>query len=122
EIACYYDEAFANLPHMRVVQSLPEERARSAHHLYIALFDFAALGTGRQRFLNALARHRVGAQVHYIPVYRQPYYSERFGLRPQDSPALEDYYPQCLSLPLCQDMTDEEAERVVMAVREAIGA
>ena len=42
-IARRYDEAFGKLPHVRLPQSAPQERARSGHHLYVALFDFAAM-------------------------------------------------------------------------------
>ena len=75
-IARRYDEAFGRLPHVRLPQSSPQERARSGHHLYIALFDFDAMGTTRTAFMTRLRGQGIGSQVHYIPVYRQPYYAK----------------------------------------------
>jgi len=121
EIAARYDSAFAALPHVRLPQSTPKERARSALHLYLAVFDFDALGTTRTAFMTRLNKAGVGSQVHYIPVYRHPYYAQRYGVDPALFPAAESYYRGCLSLPLFPGMTDEDVEHVVATVREAIG-
>ena len=122
EIAALYDAAFAGLPHVRLPQSAPADRARSALHLYLAVFDFAALGTTRTTFMGRLAQAGVGSQVHYIPVYRHPYYAQRYAVDPATFPAAESYYGGCLSLPLFPGMTDEDAEHVVATVRAAVGA
>ena len=115
-IARRYDEAFAKLPHARMPQSSPQDRARSGHHLYIALFDFAALGTTRAAFMTKLRALGIGSQVHYIPVYRHPYYVERYGIDPAAFPNAEHYYSRCLSLPFYPALTDEDVERVIAAV------
>jgi UDP-4-amino-4,6-dideoxy-N-acetyl-beta-L-altrosamine transaminase len=122
ELVRFYDESFSDLNCVALPQSRAADRGRSAHHLYVALFDFAAIGKKRQQFLDEMRKHRVGAQVHYIPVYRQPFYAEREGTAPADFPVSESYYERCLSLPLFPDLTDREAERVVSTVRRAIGA
>ena len=122
EIAAHYDRAFAALPHVRLPQSAPADRLRSALHLYLAVFDFAALGTTRTTFMSRLGKAGVGSQVHYIPVYRHPYYARRYAVDPATFPAAEDYYRGCLSLPLFPGMTDEDAEHVVATVRAAVGA
>lgn len=122
EIAGRYDAAFAGLPHLRLPQSAPAERARSALHLYLAVFDFDALGTTRTAFMARLNKAGVGSQVHYIPVYRHPYYMQRYAVDPALFPEAESYYRSCLSLPLFPGMTDEDIEHVVATVREAVGA
>ena len=48
-IARRYDEAFGRLPHVRLPQSAARDRARSGHHLYIAMFDFEACGRHARR-------------------------------------------------------------------------
>ena len=89
------------------------DRARSALHLYIALIDFDAIGTTRTAFMTRLRKAGVGSQVHYIPVYRHPYYAQRYGVDPAEYPEAERYYRGCLSLPLYPDLTDEDVEHVV---------
>ncbi len=121
-IAARYDAAFSGLAHVRLPQSSAGDRARSALHLYIALIDFDAIGTTRTAFMTRLRKAGVGSQVHYIPVYRHPYYAQRYGVDPADYPEAERYYRGCLSLPLYPDLTDEDVEHVVTTVRAAVGA
>lgn len=86
-------------------------------HLFVARFDFEALGRTRAEVMAALAADGIGSQVHYIPVYRQPWYVARQGEQAQRFPGAEAHYAQCLSLPLYPAMSDEDADRVVAAVR-----
>jgi UDP-4-amino-4,6-dideoxy-N-acetyl-beta-L-altrosamine transaminase len=122
DIARRYDDAFGKLANLRLPQSAPTQRARSGLHLYIAEIDFDALKTTRARFMARLRERGIGSQVHYIPVYRHPYYANRYRLDPARFANAEAYYSRCLSLPLFPAMTDEDVERVVTAVSEAVAA
>jgi perosamine synthetase len=116
ELAHYYDGSFAGLPSMHPVQASGDARARSAHHLYIVDIDYLALGRSRRAVMADLKQRGIGTQVHYIPLYRQPFHR---GLgQPKDFPSAERYYNGCLSLPLHAALTDADATRVVSAVRE----
>ena len=119
-IARRYDEAFSKVPHVRLPQSAPADRARSGLHLYVAIFDFAAMGMTRTEFMGKLRERGIGSQVHYIPVYRQPYYAKRYGIDPVQCPRTESYYAGCLSLPFYPALTDEDVERVIAVVTEAV--
>jgi UDP-4-amino-4,6-dideoxy-N-acetyl-beta-L-altrosamine transaminase len=121
-IARRYDEAFSPLLHIRLPQSAPEQRARSGNHLYVVQFDFAALRTTRTALVAVLRERGIGTQVHYVPVYRQPYYAARYDTDPAEFPQAEDYYATCLSIPFYPSLTDEDVERVVAAITEQVGA
>jgi UDP-4-amino-4,6-dideoxy-N-acetyl-beta-L-altrosamine transaminase len=121
-VARRYDDAFGRLPHVGLPQSSASNRASSGHHLYVALIDFAAIGTTRTEFMTRLRERGIGSQVHYIPVYRHPYYRQRYGIDPAEFPNAERYYSRCLSLPFYPDLTDEDIERVVAAVSELVSA
>jgi perosamine synthetase len=121
-IARRYDEAFAKLSPIRLVQSAPAERARSGHHLYIAVFDFDAMRTTRTTFMAKLAERGVGSQVHYMPVYHHPFHARRTQIDRSQFPQAEHYYRGCLSLPLHPGLTDEEVERVITVVTDVVSA
>jgi len=92
---------------------------RPAWHLYVALIDFRALPVGRGAVMRRLTSQGIGTQVHYLPVYRQPYYRE---FTPQlVLPGADEYYRRSLSLPLFPSMTDEDPARVVAALSAALG-
>ena len=57
----------------------------------------------------------VGVQVHYIPVYRHPYYA-RLGYAGGACPIAEDFYARAVSIPMYPAMTDADVERVIETV------
>jgi dTDP-4-amino-4,6-dideoxygalactose transaminase len=59
--------------------------------------------------------------LHYIPVYRQPYY-EQMGFSVGYCPQAEQYYSEAISIPLYPGLTAAQQDRVVAVMREAIGA
>jgi UDP-4-amino-4,6-dideoxy-N-acetyl-beta-L-altrosamine transaminase len=90
-----------------------------AWHLYVALIDFKALHVDRGTVMRRLASQGIGTQVHYLPVYRQPFYRE---LNPDlRLPGADEYYRRTLSLPLFPSMKDEDPARVVAALASALG-
>jgi len=90
----------------------------AAWHLYIALIDFAALGLDRANLMRRLSAQGIGTQVHYFPVYRQPYYKAKHPSL--NLPGAEHYYRRCLSLPLYPTMSTDDVTRVVSAIKRAI--
>ena len=116
EIAKIYDSAFSGNPFF----DLPaEERyARSAYHLYpIRLKD--ALVPYRKEIFSSMRRDGLGVQVHYIPVYKQPYYRSH-GLGASGCPNAEDYYKRAISIPIYPAMTNAAVKRVIDIVLKVI--
>jgi UDP-4-amino-4,6-dideoxy-N-acetyl-beta-L-altrosamine transaminase len=113
-LAARYDELLGPLNLVTVIPS----QGRPAFHLYVALIDFEAAGVSRAELMRRLAEQGIGTQVHYIPVHTQPYYRERYGL--PKLPGAQAWYARCLSLPLFPGMADDDPDRVVAALAEAL--
>jgi len=108
EIASRYDEAFRGNPYF----DIPVQRsyARSSHHLYpIRLRD--AYKENKKVIFSRLKEKGLGVQVHYIPVYLQPYY-QRLGFKQGLCRLAEDFYEREISIPLYQGMSDADASQV----------
>ena len=56
-------------------------------------------------------KNGVGLNVHYIPIYRQPYYSQ-MGFDFADFPVAEKYYSEAVSIPMYADLTFEQQQHV----------
>ncbi len=113
EIARTYDQAFSALaPAIRPLAPKPDRE--SAYHIYVVRIDWKAIGRTRHEVCTWLRQHGIGTQVHYIPVYRHPYY-QRLGYPPGLCPRAEAYYEAALTLPLFPAITDEEVQRVIKA-------
>lgn len=117
-IAARYDEAFAGLP----LVTPPGPRAGDLHawHLYVVrLADDA--GVGRDEFIERLFAAGIGCSVHYIPLHLHPYWRERYALDESAFPNSQHAYERMSSLPIYTRMTDANVERVIAAVRAALG-
>lgn len=73
----------------------------------------------RRRCYDELARHQIGANVHFIPVYRQPFY-QRAGFDGTKRWGADSYYRSALTLPLFPAMTESDVERVVSVLDAAV--
>jgi dTDP-4-amino-4,6-dideoxygalactose transaminase len=117
QIARAYNAAFADLPVVTPPEALPGDQ--HAWHLYVLrLGDAAPLN--RDALIDRLFAAGIGCSVHYIPLHLQPYWRDRYALRPEQFPHSQRAYERMLSLPLYTRMTDADVQRVASAVRVAL--
>ena len=117
-IADRYRAAFEGYAPLRMPAAAPGG-GRHAHHLFVVHCHDGA--PARRALYEGLREREIFAQVHYVPVYRHPYYRETYGYERGLCPAAEDYYAGCLSLPCFPDLTEDEQDVVVTAVKEILG-
>ena len=115
EIVERYNEAFSRIPSLVVQEEIPE--SDTTRHLYILRLRPEMLTVGRKEFFAAMAAENICCNVHYIPVYRHPYY-EHLGYKKGLCPKAEKLYEEILSLPLYYSMTDQDVEDVIKAVQK----
>jgi len=117
QLAAQFDAALAGLPVITPPQPQPGDQ--HAWHLYVLrLADGAAID--RDTLIERLFAAGIGCSVHYIPLHLQPYWRDRYGLRPEQFPHSQHAYERMLSLPLYTRMTDADVQRVASAVRRAL--
>ena len=112
EIVHMYNAAFSENPNL-VLPKVPEN-ASVCYHLYPLQFK-----TGKEtryRVFNELAKSRIFCQIHYIPVYWQPYYRNKYSYPAGKCPQAETYYSGCLSLPLYPALKDEEVTYIIESI------
>lgn len=87
----------------------------SANHLYIIRPDLRALNTSHAELFERLKSRGISANLHYIPLFRHPFYSVR-GFRTADYPNAEAYYANAMSVPLYPSLTEEQQRQVIEAL------
>jgi dTDP-4-amino-4,6-dideoxygalactose transaminase len=116
-LAARYNEALQDLP--LVLPADAPKDGQHAWHLYvIRVKPEAALD--RDGLIQRLSDAGIGTSVHYVPLHRQPYWRDRYALTPEMFPQAELAYQSMLSIPLYTAMTDDQQERVITALREAL--
>jgi UDP-4-amino-4,6-dideoxy-N-acetyl-beta-L-altrosamine transaminase len=113
-----YREQLAGIESIRLLT--PDEALSVAYHLCVVQIDFAALKKDKAKVMEALAQEGIGTQVHYIPLYRHPFFTEQSGDISDYFPEMETYYAQALSLPLYFDLRTEDVARVVAALKKIL--
>ena len=116
-IAKAYDEAFGEIQNLKLCQQIG--RNLSAHHLYVLKIDFKAIKKSRNQVMMELRSKNIGTQVHYIPVYRHPFY-RRLGYEIRDFPSSEEFYDTALSIPIYYSLTNEEQNFVIQSILEVV--
>jgi len=115
-LARRYDTALANMP---VVTPWQHSDTYSALHLYPIRLKLHEIKYSHREVFDSLRARGVGVNLHYIPVHTQPYY-QALGFKQGDFPEAEKYYAEAISLPMFQSMADEQQNRVVVALTEAL--
>ncbi len=117
-LASRYKELLENT-HIICPWQHPE--VNSAWHLYIVrLSDTAKTNMTRLEVFEGMRLAGIGVNLHYIPLYRQPYYASR-GYDPLTYPESEAYYKQAISLPLFPGLTDGQQDEVVSRLSQPVG-
>lgn len=120
QLAARYDAAFADLP-----VTLPAHAPggdQHAWHLYVLRLRPEA-PIGRDAFIERMAGDfGIGCSVHFIPLHRHSYWRDRHELDPAAYPMAEAAFAGAVSLPLSSRLSDDQAERVVTAVRALLTA
>ena len=108
-----YDATFKDVSHISSLKKRPS--SDTAWHLYVIKIDFKALGKSRAQVMNTLRDQGIGTQVHYMPLYRHPYYQKLYGAN--KLPGAEVYFENCLSIPLYIGLTEQQQEFVQNALK-----
>jgi UDP-4-amino-4,6-dideoxy-N-acetyl-beta-L-altrosamine transaminase len=111
EVAKLYDQAFLNHSDIQLqttegTSSLKKQGIFHGHHLYIIKIK------RRLELYNYLASKNIFCQVHYIPIYRLPFYS-RLGYTDHGFSNSEKYYHTALSIPMYPSLSKQEQEYVI---------
>jgi dTDP-4-amino-4,6-dideoxygalactose transaminase len=88
-------------------------------HLYVIRLQLDLIGKTHRAIFEALRVAGIGVNLHYIPVYLQPYYAN-LGFNTGYCPEAENYYTQAISLPIFPSLTLVEQDQVVSMLSRAI--
>jgi UDP-4-amino-4,6-dideoxy-N-acetyl-beta-L-altrosamine transaminase len=105
KLVARYRAAFAQ---SNIQLPLADADNESAWHLFVV----RVAADKRKAIFDFLRAQGIGVNVHYIPVYWQPYYQD-LGFKNGYCPASEAYYQQAITLPLFPDLSEVQQDKVI---------
>ena len=111
-----YNEKLKDLPLRTPYQ---DEATNPSWHIYIIRVDFTKVTLIKKEIFARIRDRGIALNLHYIPVHTQPYY-QNLGFQKGDFPVSEKYYEEAITLPLYYDLTDEQQDEVIEALKEVL--
>lgn len=109
QLAGQYDTAFTDSG-IRFQERQAD--SQSAHHLYIVRVPRSL----HEKVFTAMREQGINVNLHYIPVYLQPYY-QQLGFVAGHCPEAEQYYSEAVSLPIFPDLSSGQQDQVILALK-----
>jgi UDP-4-amino-4,6-dideoxy-N-acetyl-beta-L-altrosamine transaminase len=115
-IVAAYNRAFRGNEYFDLPSEV--ENVRSAWHLYvIRVRKGKEEKSDRNKLFYYLRKAGIGVQLHYIPIYLQPYY-RKLGYRKGTCPQAEEYYKAAMSLPIYPSLTNKGIKYITTKIAD----
>jgi len=107
------------LHHLPIKLPVTNEKYQSSWHLFIIKLQLENISKTHLQIFNEFRQRGVGVNLHYIPIYKQPYYQE-MGFDSEYCTVAESYYKAAISIPIFQGLSELDQDEVIKAVCEVI--
>lgn len=111
-----YNDMFSSL---NIVTPKIELSCHSSFHLYVIQLCFEKIKATQREIFDRLHKAGIMVNLHYIPIYLQPYYSS-LGFNRGYCENAEYYYSRTLSIPIYPGLTQAQQTRVIDEITKAI--
>ena len=91
----------------------------SSYHLYPIRLKLVENDQTQRKVYDQFHTAGILVNLHYIPVYRQPYY-EAMGFKIGYCPEAEQYHKEVITFPIYPTMSEAQQDAVVSCLREAL--
>lgn len=102
-----------------IILQKEEDYSDTSRHLYIIRLDLNKFKATRDDIYNALIAENIGVNIHYIPVYKHPYY-KKIGYEDIICENAETFYNSSITLPLHVNMNESDINDVVNALNSVL--
>ena len=113
EVARKYDAMLSGLP-----LQLPhvDPNSFSSFHLYVIRVLKSDNGVTQKMLYTAMQDKNIQVNLHYIPVYRQPFY-KKMGFEKGYCPNAEKYFAEAISIPIFPGLMSDDQKNVAATIK-----
>jgi UDP-4-amino-4-deoxy-L-arabinose-oxoglutarate aminotransferase len=118
-LAMYYRQRLSEIEEILPLSD-PSYPIQHCWHLFVVRLDTAKAGLSRDEFMSELKKRNIGTGLHFRAVHTQKYYCDYLGAKCGALPNTEWNSERICSLPLFPDMTRNDVDDVVNAIKEIL--
>ncbi len=93
------------------------EDSKSSYHLYPIRVSLLKGGINQKKLFYELRNNNIGVNLHYIPIYRQPYF-RKLGFKKGYCEEAERYFKEVISIPIFSKLKNIEQQNIVKIIKE----
>ena len=112
-IANRYNLELKDLP---LILPFQIKESSSSYHLYPIRINRKFSKIDQKDVINILLQNGIVANLHYIPIYRQPFY-ENLGFEKGHCLESENFHKTVLTIPIYYGLTDEDQDMVIKILK-----
>lgn len=87
---------------------------KSAYHLFPLKIDFSKFKITKEKLFKIMkSKYQINLQVHYIPIFDQPYYKKKLKIKRLDFKNSVKFYNVVISIPIYYSLTLKKANEVI---------
>jgi UDP-4-amino-4,6-dideoxy-N-acetyl-beta-L-altrosamine transaminase len=91
----------------------------SGMHLYIIKLELNKIKKTHMQVYYNMIENKIGVNLHYIPVYRHPYFTS-LGFKVDSCPEAENYFLRAISLPIFPSLDERDQNQVIESLKLAL--
>lgn len=116
DLANLYNKKLKDLP---ITLPWQHPNSYSTYHLYIIRLQLDKIKYNHKEVFEALRARGISVNLHYIPIYSQPYY-QMLGFKADYCFEAEQYYKEAISIPLYPTMTYDQQNKVIKVLEQVL--
>ena len=110
KIANAYFKKLQNIEELKLPY-LNKDRTHS-YHLYVLRINFKKINKKKKDLFKIFAKNGIKLQVHYIPIFLQPYFKKNFNINYKSFPNSMNYYDEAFSIPIYYGLKNNVINKV----------
>ncbi len=118
EVAKKYNQLLPEINELKLPYLKPNRT--HAYHLYVIRINFIKLKKTKSNLFKLFMRNGIKLQVHYIPIFLQPYFKKNYRINYKDFPNSMKYYEEAFSVPVFYGLKNKTISKVKRLLKEFI--
>jgi len=116
KIAKKYDNFFDEIQEIKTPY-LASNRSHS-YHLYVLQINFEKIKKTKKALFDIFKKNKIQLQVHYVPLFLQPYIKKKYKLKKVDFINTLEYYKKSFSIPIYYNLNDKTIHNVYKILKK----